>query len=179
MGGLPYLRSGHHTQNHNMIILIMGVAGAGKTTVGRELAATLGWRFCDADEFHAPEHIDQLRRGIPLTDEDRRPWLAKIREAIGVWVDGRQSVVLACSLLKAAYRASVLDGYSDQVRIVYLKADRALLQQRLAHRTGHFMGESLLASQCDILEEPTEAVVIDAAQPTVILVGDIRSALKL
>ena len=166
-------------QNHTMIILIMGVAGAGKTTVGRQLAATLGWRFCDGDEFHSPEHIDQLRRGVPLTDDDRRPWLAKIREAIGAWVNRGEPVVLACSLLKAAYRASVLAGYSDHVRIVYLKAGRALLQHRLAHRTGHFMGKALLASQCDILEEPTEAVVVDAALPTAILVGQIRSTLNL
>ena len=162
-----------------MIILIMGVAGAGKTTVGRELAATLGWRFCDGDEFHSPEHIDQLRRGIPLTDDDRGPWLAKIRKAIGGWVERQETVVLACSLLKAAYRTSVLAGYGDRVRIVYLKAGRAVLQQRLAHRTGHFMGEALLASQCDILEEPTEAIVVDAAQPVAILVGQIRSRLNL
>lgn len=162
-----------------MIILIMGIAGAGKTTVGRELAAALGWRFCDGDEFHSPEHIEQLRRGTPLTDEDRRPWLAKIRRAIGAWVERREPVVFACSLLKAAYRVSVLDGYSDQVRIVYLKAGRSLLQQRLSQRTGHFMGEALLASQWGILEEPTDAVVVDAAEPTDILVGQIRSALNL
>ncbi len=162
-----------------MIILIMGVAGAGKTTVGRELAAALGWRFYDGDEFHSPEHIEQLRLGIPLTDEDRRPWLAKIRKAIGAWVERREPVVFACSLLKAAYRASVLDGYSDQVRIVYLKAGYSLLQQRLAHRTGHFMGEALLASQWEILEEPTDAVVVDAAKPAAILAGQIRSALNL
>lgn len=162
-----------------MIIVIMGVAGAGKTTVGRELAAALGWRFCDGDEFHSPQHIDQLRRGIPLTDDDRRPWLATIRKAIGGWVNRRESVVLACSLLKAAYRLSVLADYSDHVRIVYLKAGRDLLQQRLSHRTGHFMGAALLASQCDILEEPAEAVVVDAAQPTAILVGQIRSTLNL
>lgn len=162
-----------------MIILIMGIAGAGKTTVGRELAAALGWRFYDGDEFHSPEHIEQLRLGIPLTDEDRRPWLAKIRKAIGAWVECREPVVFACSLLKAAYRASVLDGYSDQVRIVYLKAGYSLLQQRLAHRTGHFMGEALLASQWEILEEPTDAVVVDAAKPAAILAGQIRSALNL
>lgn len=162
-----------------MIILIMGVAGAGKTTVGRELAAALGWRFYDGDEFHSPEHIEQLRLGIPLTDEDRRPWLAKIRKAIGAWVERREPVVFACSLLKAAYRASVLDGYSDQVRIVYLKAGYSLLQQRLAHRTGHFMGEALLASQWEILQEPTDAVVVDAAKPAAILAGQIRSALNL
>ena len=123
--------------------------------------------------------LEQLRLGIPLTDEDRRPWLAKIRKAIGAWVERREPVVFACSLLKAAYRASVLDGYSDQVRIVYLKAGYSLLQQRLAHRTGHFMGEALLASQWEILEEPTDAVVVDAAKPAAILSGQIRSALNL
>jgi gluconokinase len=162
-----------------MIILIMGVAGAGKTTVGRELAAALGWRFFDGDAFHSAEHIEQLGRGIPLTDEDRRPWLAKIRKAIGVWIEHQEPVVFACSLLKAAYRVSVLAGYSDQVRIVYLKAGRSLLQQRLSKRTGHFVGEALLPSQWDILEEPTDAVVVDAAQSTASLVVQIRSALNL
>lgn len=162
-----------------MIILIMGVAGAGKTTIGRQLAGTLGWRFCDADEFHSPEHIEQLRRGIPLTDEDRRPWLAKIHAAIGDWIDRQESVVLACSLLKSAYRATVLEGYGDHVTIIYLKAGRSLLQQRLAHRTGHFMGEALLASQCAILEEPTDALVIDAAEPARVIIGHIRAALNL
>lgn len=162
-----------------MIILIMGVAGAGKTTIGRQLAGMLGWRFCDADEFHSPEHIEKLRRGIALTDEDRQPWLARIHAAIGEWINGQESVVLACSVLKAAYRATVLEGSGDQVKIVYLKADRSVLQQRLAHRTGHFMGEALLASQCAILEEPTDALVVDATEPAMVITGHIRAALHL
>jgi gluconokinase len=162
-----------------MIILIMGVSGAGKTTIGRELAATLGWRFCDGDEFHSPEHIEQLRRGIPLTDEDRQPWLARIHAAIGEWISCREQVVLACSVLKASYRETVLSGYEHSVRIVYLKASKSLLQQRLTDRAGHFMGASLLASQWDILEEPTEALVIDAAEPLPLILGQIRSGLSL
>jgi gluconokinase len=164
-----------------MIILMMGVAGAGKTTIGRQLANELGWRFCDADAFHAPEHIEQLRQGIPLTDEDRRPWLARIHAAIGEWVHRREQVVLACSVLKAAYRAAVLAGYGDHVRIVYLKASRRLLQQRLTDRTGHFMGESLLTSQFNALEEPSdaEALAIDAAEAPTAIIGQIRSALDV
>lgn len=162
-----------------MIIVVMGVAGAGKTTVGRALASTLGWHFCDGDEFHSLEHIDKLRQGIPLTDDDRQPWLAKIHMAIGTWIDRRESVVLACSLLKAAYRKTVMAGYQQHVRLVYLQASPELLQQRLAHRTGHFMGEVLLASQCAILEEPSDALLMDAAEAPLVIVGRIRSALNL
>ncbi len=162
-----------------MIILIMGIAGAGKTTVGRELAAALRWRFCDGDAFHSPENIGKLRRGIPLSDADRQPWLASIRAALAEWVARREPMVVACSLLKASYRATVLAGHDDHVRIVYLKASRELLRQRLAARTGHFMGQALLDSQWDILEEPIDAVVIDAAQPVHDIVTTIRAALRV
>jgi gluconokinase len=162
-----------------MVILLMGIAGAGKTTIGRQLAAALGWPFCDGDAYHSPASIEKLSRGIPLTDEDRGPWLARIHAAIREWVTRRESVVLACSVLKASYRRAVLDGHRDQVRIVYLKADRRLLRQRLAQRTGHFMGEALLASQCDILEEPADALVIDAREPAAVIVAQIRAALNV
>lgn len=162
-----------------MVILIMGVAGAGKTTIGRQLAEALGWCFCDGDEFHSADNIEKLSRGIPLTDEDRRPWLAAIHAAIGTWIKNHDHVVLACSVLKTAYRATVLAGYRDHVRIVYLKASRTLLQQRLAHRTGHFMSEALLASQFEILEEPSDDLVLDADQPSAVIVGRIRSAFGL
>jgi gluconokinase len=162
-----------------MVILIMGIAGAGKTTIGRELAAALGWRFCDGDEFHSPDSIEKLRRNIPLTDEDRRPWLARLHAAIGHWIARGESAVLAASVLRASYRRAVLSGHREHVRLVYLKADRRLLQQRLAQRAGHFVGEALLASQWDILEEPSDALVVDAGQPSAVIIAQIRSALNV
>jgi gluconokinase len=161
------------------IILIMGIAGAGKTTIGRELASALGWRFCDGDAFHSAAHIEQLRRGIPLTDEDRQLWLLDIHQAIGEWVDRREQVVLACSVLKAAYRELVLAGHTEYVRLVYLKADPELLRQRLIERKGHFMGQALLASQLAILEEPADALVIDATEPPSSIIEQVRSAFNV
>jgi gluconokinase len=162
-----------------MVILLMGIAGAGKTTVGEALAAALRWRFCDADAFHSTENVDKLRRGIPLTDEDRAPWLREIRTALRGWIERGESVVLACSVLKTSYRDHIVDGHDAQVKIVYLKADPSLLRRRLVERTGHFMGESLLASQLAILEEPTGALVLDAGQAAGVLVEQIRHAFSL
>jgi len=159
-----------------MVIVVMGVAGAGKTTVGRRLAERLAWQFCDGDAFHTAEHIDRMHRGVPLTDEDRRTWLGELRAAIDGWVAHRLNVVLASSLLRRSYRASVLRGYEGQAKLVYLRADRALLERRLTSRTGHFAGAALLDSQLEILEEPTDALVLDAAEPPDRLVEHIRSA---
>jgi len=159
--------------------MIMGVAGAGKTTVGRQLADELGWRFCDGDELHPSHNIDKVSRGIPLDDEDRRPWLERIRQAIAGWIASGEHVILACSVLRERYRAMVLEGHRDRVQIVYLKASPALLQQRLISRTGHFMGEALLASQLEILEEPADALVLDSADPPARLLQQIRVAFTI
>jgi gluconokinase len=161
------------------IIILMGVAGAGKSTVGRRLSDELKWRFCDGDTLHPAVNIDKMKQGIALTDEDRRPWLDRLHEALVEWIGQGQHVVLACSLLKAAYRAHVLDGHRDHIQLVYLKANRTLLQQRLLHRTGHFLREGLLASQLEILEEPAEALMIDASLSPETIVRQIRSACGL
>jgi gluconokinase len=157
----------------------MGVAGAGKTTIGRRLALALGWQFCDGDDFHPQANIDKIRNGHPLNDEDRRPWLARIRESIIEWVKQDRRMVLASSLLKAKYRREVLDGLGARVTIVYLKADRDLLHQRLMNRPGHFMGAALLESQLATLEEPAEALHVDASLPPERIVRQIRSGLGL
>src|SRR5690348_2500671 len=136
------------------IIVVMGPAGAGKTTVGIALANSLGWRFRDADEFHSAENIQRMREGIGLTDAERAPWLAAIRRALEDALTHDQRVVLACSALKEEYRRSLTptnDGAS--LRFVYLRADEKLLRERLASRHGHYAGPELLASQLQTLEE--------------------------
>lgn len=161
------------------VIILMGVAGAGKSTVGRRLANELGWRFVDGDDFHPTANLDKINRNLPLTDEDRRPWLERLQTAIAEWVNSRTHVVLACSLLKAAHRAIVLAHSQHDVRIAYLKADRPLLKRRLLNRTDHVMKADLLDSQLATLEEPSDALFLDASEPPPMLVQQIRTALDL
>ena len=157
------------------VIILMGVAGAGKTTIGRQLAQQMNWPFCDGDAFHPQSNIEKMRHGIPLTDDDRRPWLASIHKSLVEWIAHGEHVVLACSLLKETYRRQVLDGHRDKVQLVYLKASPALLQLRLTKRPGHFMDRSLLASQLEILEEPVDALVVDASQTPETIIRLIQS----
>lgn len=160
-----------------MVILLMGVTGAGKTTVGAALAAQLHWKFADADAYHSPANVAKMRAGIALTDADREPWLAALREAIAAWVAEADNVVLACSALKAAYRCQLLIG--PDVKLVYLRASRELVAERLAARTNHYMNPSLIDSQFATLEEPAEAVTVDASQPAQSIVAKIRQSLGL
>lgn len=143
-----------------VILIVMGVAGAGKTTVGRLLAHDLGWPFYDADDFHPPANIEKMHRGEPLSDADRVPWLDAQHELIAGIVRAGDSAVLACSALKQAYRDRLAAGVAD-VRFVYLRGDASLVRLRLARRSGHFMPVSLLQSQVDALEEPSDAIAID------------------
>jgi gluconokinase len=161
------------------VIIVMGVSGAGKTTVGLRLAQDLDWTFIDADTFHSHSSIKKMAAGEPLTDSDRYPWLGRIRSAIDDWRADGKKVVLACSLLKAAYRSFVLDGRREFVQLVYLKASPPLLQERLRHRIGHFMKESLLHSQLQTIEEPCDALLLDAADNPEQLVRRIRAVLHL
>lgn len=159
----------------------MGVAGSGKSTVAAELAARLGWPLAEADEFHSRANVEKMRAGIPLTDADRWPWL----DAIAAWIDrargaGRHGVV-TCSGLKRSYRQRLVRG-RDDVRLVYLKGDRELVERRMAARTGHYMPLSLLQSQFDTLEEPTpdEApIVVPIAAAPGRIVDSIIAALGL
>src|SRR5689334_17078783 len=140
----------------------MGVAGSGKTLVGRALAAELGWRFEDADAYHSPANVEKMRAGTPLTDADRTPWLAALHDVVARAVDRREPLVLACSALKARYREAIAGGLR-RVRFVYLAADERTLRHRLQTRE-HFAGPALLASQLATLEPPLDAVTVDATR---------------
>ena len=160
-----------------MIVIIMGVVGSGKTTVGRLLAQQLNWEFADADDFHPAVNIEKIRNGVPLGDEDRQPWLDRLREAILGWIARGGNVVLACSALKRAYRKTLDAG--PEVRFVYLKGSAALIAERLRSRHGHFAGEQILASQLADLEEPEGALTVDIAATPAQIVGKIRQGLGL
>jgi gluconokinase len=160
-----------------VIVIIMGTTGAGKTTIGTMLATQLDWQFADADTFHPPANIEKMSHGIPLTDADRAPWLEAMRKAILEWIAAGKNVVLACSALKRAYRDELRP--SPEVKIVYLKGDYALFAERIRHRHGHFAGEQILAGQFADLEEPTDAITIDAAQSPEQIVSEIRKRLAL
>ncbi len=161
-----------------MIVILMGVSGSGKTTIGTQLAKALHWIFVDADDFHSAVNIDKMQRGIPLTDEDREEWLTALRSQIVRWLKHDRDVVLACSALKARYRRELLVDPS-RMRMVYLKGTYELILRRLARREGHFMRPDLLVSQFDSLEEPNGALTVDVAPPPPDIVRQIRKKLDL
>jgi gluconokinase len=160
-----------------MIVIVMGVVGAGKTTVGRLLAEQAGWEFADADDFHPAANVEKIRQGIALNDDDRRPWLERLRAAITRWIAEKRNVVLACSALKRGYRQELQVG--PEVRFVYLKGSADLIAQRLHSRAGHFANEQILASQFADLEEPQEAVTVEIGPTPQQIVAEIRQRLGL
>jgi len=143
-----------------MVIILIGVAGSGKTTIGRILAARHGCEFHDADDLHPPQNREKMSRGIALSDEDRLPWLHAVRDLVQRCLAENRCAVIACSALKQAYR-DLLIVDAAQVKLVYLKGSPALIAERLAQRAGHFFDRRLLQSQFDTLEEPTDAIVVD------------------
>jgi gluconokinase len=160
-----------------MIIVLMGVTGSGKSTVGKLLARQLGWQFFEGDDFHSPANIEKLRRGEPLNDADRGPWLEAIREVIRAAIDRGENAVIACSALKQSYRK--LLQIREQVSFVYLKASMALAKDRLKNRVGHFMNPDLVQSQFDTLEAPEDALQIDAGSTPAEIVQVIRNRLAV
>ncbi|HTX66579.1 MAG TPA: gluconokinase [Opitutaceae bacterium] len=164
-----------------MNLIVMGAAGAGKTTVGRKLATRLGgrWRFDDADDFHPAANVAKMAGGTPLTDADRAPWLEALRAHLAACAARGESVVLACSALKEAYRRRLVPG-GVATQFVYLRGDEATLRSRLRRRQRHFMPAALLRSQLADLEEPAPgaALVVDAARPPADAVERILAHLK-
>ena len=159
-----------------MVVLLMGVTGSGKTTVGEKLAAELGWTFSDADDLHPVANKAKMRAGIPLTDDDRWPWLLAVRQVIEQALRDNRGAIIACSALKAAYR-DVLAGGLEPIRFVLLDGDPAVLKARLVQRRHEFMNPALLESQIDTLERPPNAIVIDIEPPLDEQVRRIRRAL--
>lgn len=159
-----------------MTVLLMGVSGSGKSTVGPALAAELNWPFLDADTLHPQANVAKMASGIPLTDADRWPWFDRIVAEMRRYAAAGKNVVIACSALKQAYRDRLASGGS--LRVVYLKGDAETIAPRLAGRRGHFMPPSLLASQFVTLEEPDNAIVVDIKQPVAAQVAAITRALR-
>jgi gluconokinase len=163
-----------------MVVVIFGVAGVGKTTVGERLARELGWKFYDADDFHPRANIEKMRNGQPLTDEDRQPWLERLRELIARSLASNEDAVLACSALKKKYRDRL--RVSDAVKFVFLRGDRQQIEKQLRNRRGHFFDSNLLDNQFADLEEPKSCkgvVIVDLGPHAEELVQAIEEKLQL
>jgi gluconokinase len=163
-----------------VIVIVFGVSGAGKTTIGKLLAEQLGWQFYEADDFHPRANIEKMRSGRPLTDEDRWPWLELLREQITRSLAAKENPVLACSALKRAYRKRL--GVSDDVKFVFLRGGYERIERQLRRRRGHFMNPALLQSQFADLEEPQpdeDVLTIDLGRSPQELVDEIKARLGL
>ena len=161
-----------------MVIVLMGVSGSGKTTIGECLAEQLGWPYYEGDDFHPPANVDKMSRGIPLDDSDRLPWLDRLRDLICEHIERGQNAIVACSALKESYRRHLGQG-SSEVCFVYLRGDYDLIEERMEARSNHFMKAGLLESQFKTLEEPQKALVVDISQPPEAIVHFIREQLGL
>ena len=160
-----------------MIVLLMGVAGAGKTTIGRRLAARLGAEFVDADDLHPPGNVRKMAMGQALTDVDRAPWLARVRREVERREAEAVPTVIACSALKASHRRAILEG-ARSVRIVHLRVEPAELERRLRSRTGHFFGPRLLDSQLEALEPPSDGLTVDGLDDPEATLAAVLAALR-
>ncbi len=160
-----------------MMIVIMGVAGSGKTTIGSLLAKELDWSFYDADDFHSESNRIKMSQGIALTDEDRADWLASLRELIEENLQENKSAVLACSALKNTYRSNL--QVNEHVKFVYLQGSYEQIKTRLQNRPGHFMSAGMLDSQFEILEEPENALIVDISNTPQDILTIIRKGFNL
>jgi gluconokinase len=162
-----------------MVIVLMGVSGSGKTTVGRILASELGWTFLEGDDFHPAENVGKMRGGIPLSDEDRRPWLQALQRRVEEACERDENIVLACSALKDVYRDFLERSDPACVRFVYLSGSEELIRERLERRTGHFMDPALLGSQFEALQPPEGEIEVDVAPAPEVVAAEIRRKLGL
>jgi gluconokinase len=161
-----------------MIVVLMGVTGSGKTTLGRLLADQLGWTFVEGDAFHPQANVDKMHRGEALTDADRAPWVRALRARIDELAAAGRSAVVACSALKQTYRDVLADGRPEVV-FVHLTAPAAVIRDRLEHRRGHFMPPGLLASQLATLEQPAGGLAVDVSAPPSEIVAAIRRGIGM
>jgi gluconokinase len=164
-------------KNHPQSVVLMGVAGSGKTAVGMQVARKLDWIFLDADDFHPPANIEKMKHGIPLNDQDRAPWLQRLHDELQHQMADRHSVILACSALKESYRDVLRDEVSPPT-FVYLDVDLETIRDRLQHRSAHFFPKELMESQFAALEKPKDAIIIDARKPLEAVVDDVLLALE-
>lgn len=168
------------TSQEPIVLVLMGVSGAGKSTIGKRLAETTNRTFADADDFHPPSNVEKMAAGEPLDDGDRKPWLQALRAFIDRQIEKKEPTVLACSALKAAYRRRLGTG-RNAVELVYLRGSFDQIQQRISGRTDHFFDAELLSTQFDALEAPdgAEALIIDVSATPAKIVEAIREALAL
>ena len=160
------------------IVIVMGVSGSGKTTIGQLLAKDLDWPFYEGDAFHPRVNVEKMTQGVPLTDEDRTAWLTRLQDLIHQLLDRFESAVLACSALKQQYRDR-LKGNCQEVAFVYLRASYDIAQERLLLRKGHFLKADLLASQFDTLEEPEGVLTVNSDRSPSAIVHEIKQGLGL
>ena len=160
-----------------MVILVMGVSGSGKTTIGQKLSAQLNWPFVDGDSLHSATNVAKMAAGIPLSDEDRAPWLQSIHDVMEGWLMQHESGIIASSALKEKYRQILIT--SPEIKLVYLRGSYDLIYSRMQHRPGHYMKPEMLQSQFAALEEPMDAIVVDIAAPAEEIVANIRQKLAI
>lgn len=160
-----------------MVILLMGVSGSGKTTIGQMLSAQLNWPFVDGDSLHSAANIAKMAAGIPLTDDDRAPWLESIHHVMEGWRTRQENGIVASSALKKKYRKLLLTG--PEMKLVYLRGSYDVVYSRMQHRPGHYMKPEMLQSQFAALEEPKNAVILDVSDSEEKIVSEIRQQLAI
>lgn len=158
------------------VVILMGVSGCGKTTIGQSLANQLGWLFIESDDYHSEEDVHKMANGIPLTDEDRWPWIKRLHLVLHEHIKQDQSLVLACSALKESYRRKI-NGELSGIHYVYMKGDFGTIQERMVQREDHYMKANMLQSQFDVLEEPADAIIVDITQSPENIVKEILDKL--